>query len=554
MSSSLVRAVTVSLVILLPSLRVFAQTQVTPKTAKSLGSVSGKVTIKEKGAPGVVVALHRPNFFNPFEPTPRATTDQDGNYKINNVEAGAYQVVFGAVGYVPANNISRSHNIVVGDGENIENINFALVRGGVITGRITDADGRPVIQQAVQLFRADVLDQPGQQNQTQQRQSINESITDDRGIYRMFGLNPGRYKVAAGRGDFAFGYSSNRGSVHYKEVFYPDTQDYAKATVLEVGEGSESNGIDISLGRPVESFSASGRVIEGEKGQPVANKQLAMQRLAGDVVEYLPQFLSTNGLGEFTAEGLTPGKYGVSLMSELNGAMRAENTSFDIIDSDVTGITVRIVKGASINGIVVLETDDKRAYATLTQLEIQAYVQPSHGLVTGSFSHATIGGDGSFRIGGLPAGTVSMGISPSNGMSQMKGLGLSRIERDGVTQARELEVKEGEQVTGVRVIVNYGTAKLTGVVTIENGPLPDGARIFVRLVKSGEASDLRQSGVDERGHFLVDGLPSGSYEITASIVGGSAKPPRSVKQTVVLDDGGTTDVNITLDLASGPKP
>ena len=546
MSSSLVRAVTVSLVILLPSLRVFAQTQVTPKTVKSLGSVSGKVTIKGKGAPGVVVALHRSDFFNSYESTARATTDQDGNYKINNVAAGAYQVSFGAVGYVPANNISGFRNIAVGDGENIENVNFTLVRGGVITGKITDADGRPVIEQAVRLFSADIPDQ--QQGQTQPSQPINVSFTDDRGIYRMFGLNAGRYKVASGRGDFVFGYINNLGRVPYKEVFYPDTQDYAKAKVLEVSEGSESTGIDISLGRPVESFSASGRVIEGEKGQPVANKQLAMQRLVGDVVEYLPQFLSTNGLGEFTAEGLTPGKYQVSLMSELNGAMRAENTSFDIIDSDVTGITVRVIKGASISGSVVLETDDKRAFANLTQLQIQAYVQPSPGLVTGSFSQASIGGDGSFLIGGLPSGTVNVAIS------RMKGYVLSRIERDGVTQVRGLEVKEGEQVAGVRVIVNYGTAKLRGLVTIENGPLPDGARIFVRLVKSGEALNLRPPSIDERGHFFVDGLPPGSYEITASIVGGSAKPPQSVKQTVVLDDDVTTDVNITLDLASGPKP
>ena len=546
MSSSLVRAVTVSLVILLPSLRVFAQTQVTPKPVKSLGSVSGKVTIKGKGAPNIVVALHRPDFFNPFESTARASTDQDGNYKINNVAAGAYQVSFGAVGYVSPNNISGFRNIAIGDGENIENVNIALVRGGVITGKITDADGRPVIEQAVRLVRADIPDQ--QQGQAQPRQPINVSFTDDRGIYRMFGLNPGRYKVVSGRGDFVFGYINNLGRVPYKEVFYPDTQDSAKATVLEVSEGSESTGIDISLGRPVESFSASGRVIEGEKGQPVANKQLAMQRLVGDVVEYLTQFPSTNGQGEFTAEGLTPGKYGVSLTSDLNGTMRAENTSFDIIDSDVKGITVRLVKGASITGIVVLETDDKRAFANLTQLQIQAYVQPSPGLVTGSFSQASIGGDGSFLIGGLPSGTVNVAIS------RMKGYVLSRIERDGVTQARGLEVKEGEQVAGVRVIVNYGTAKLRGLVTIENGPLPDGARIFVRLVKSGEALNLRPPSIDERGHFFVDGLPPGSYEITASIVGGSAKPPQSVKQTVVLDDDVTTDVNITLDLASGPKP
>ena len=247
MSSSLVRAVTVSLVIVLPSLRVFAQTQVTPKPVKSLGSVSGKVTIKGKGAPNIVVALHRPDFFNPFESTARATTDQDGNYKINNVAAGAYRVSFGAVGYVPANNISGFRNIAVGDGENIEDVNIALVRGGVISGKITDADGRPLIEQAVRLFRVDIPDQAAQQDQAQQRQPWDESMTDDRGIYRMFGLNPGRYKVAAGRGDFAFAYSNNLGRVPYKEIFYPDTQDYAKATVLEVSVGSEATGIDISL-------------------------------------------------------------------------------------------------------------------------------------------------------------------------------------------------------------------------------------------------------------------------------------------------------------------
>jgi hypothetical protein len=270
--------------------------------------------------------------------------------------------------------------------------------------------------------------------------------------------------------------------------------------------------------------------------------------MVGDEIEYLPQFLTSNGQGEFTAEGLTPGKYGVSLISEINGEMRGENTTFEIIDADVKGITVRVVKGASISGTVVLETDDKRAFATLTQLQIQAYVQPSPELVTGSFSQASIGGDGSFRIGGLASGTANVSIS------HMKGFVLSGIERDGVTQARGIEVKEGEQVAGVRVIINYGTAKLRGFVTIKNGPMPDGIRIFVRLLKHGEIISLRPPTVDERGHFFVDGLSPGSYEIAAAIVGGSAKPARSVKQTVILEDGVTTDVNLSLDLASDPKP
>jgi hypothetical protein len=560
MSSSIVRVVTLSLLILVSSLLVFAQTQVTSKTTKPLGSVSGKVTIKEKGAPGIAVALRRPDYFNPYESRPRATTDQDGNYKINNVAPGAYEVAFGALGYIPADVNSRSRSVVVGDGENIENINFALVRGGVITGKITDADGRPVIQQVVRLFRADPTNLRTPQGQVQERplSPANTSTTDDRGIYRMFGLMPGRYKVSAGRGDNVYpGGSGPFGRVSYvsyKEVFFPDATDHTKATLLEVSEGSEATNIDITLGRPFETFSARGRVINAEKGEPVANVRFGLQRVVGDQYEFIPQVVMSNALGEFRAEGLIPGKYSVLMMSDTNSDLRAENTYFDIIDADVTGVTVRVVKGASISGIVVLETEDKRAFAKLTQLQIQAYVQNPNAKSMGSSSRATIGGDGSFRLGGLGEGIANLSINPVNALNQIKGFMLSRVERDGMVQRRGLEVKEGEQITGVRVIINYGTATIRGFVTIENGPLPQGARIFVRLLKAGEVPTIRPPNVDERGRFLVEGLPAGSYEISVSVSGPGLRPRPEVKQDVVLQDGVVSDVTITLDLAGQTPP
>jgi Carboxypeptidase regulatory-like domain len=557
MRSSIVRAVTVTLEILLSSLLVFSQTQTTSKAVKPVGSISGRVTIKEKAAPGIAVALRGSDFFNPYDVRPRAVTDQDGNYKIANVAAGSYEVVFGALGYIPTDVNSRSRSVVVGDGENIENINFALVRGGVITGRITDADGRPAIQQAVRLFRADPPNPRTPQSQVQERplSPANTSTTDDRGIYRMFGLMPGRYKVSAGRGDNVYpGGGGPIGRVSYKEVFFPDATDHTKATVLEVSEGSETTNIDITLGRPFETFSARGRVINGEKGEPVANVRFTLQRVVGDQYEFTPQFVMSNALGGFSAEGLIPGKYSVFMMSDTNSDLRAENTSFDIIDADVTGVTVRVVKGASISGIVVLETEDKRAFAKLTQLELQAYVQNPNAKSMGSSSRATIGGDGSFRFGGLGDGIANLSINPVNALNQIKGFMLSRVERDGVVQRRGLEVKEGEQITGVRVIVNYGTATIRGFVTIENGPLPPGARIFVRLLKAGEVPTIRPPNVDERGRFLVEGLPAGSYEISVSVSGPGLKPRPPVKQDVVLQDGVVSDVTITLDLAGQTPP
>src|SRR5262245_24301381 len=108
MNSSIVRSVTLGLGFLFSSHLVFAQTQTATKAVKPLGSLSGRVTIKDKAAPGVAVALRKTDYFNPYDAGPRGVTDQDGNYKINNIAAGAYQITFGAPGYVLADNTNRS--------------------------------------------------------------------------------------------------------------------------------------------------------------------------------------------------------------------------------------------------------------------------------------------------------------------------------------------------------------------------------------------------------------------------------------------------------------
>ena len=555
MRSSTARAVIAALAIIVSSVSLFAQTQSAAKTVKATGSVAGRVTIKNKPASGVAVGLRKPENYSPFESFPRAITDQDGNYKITNVVAGAYDVIPGAPAFILSdNNNPRGRSIVVGDGENVENINFALVRGGVITGKITDADQRPVIQQQVRLFRAEPPDpraQPGRVTFP-----VNTVSTDDRGIYRMFGLTPGRYKVSIGRGDETSGSFNPIGRISYREVFYPDATEQAKAAVIEVSEGSEATNIDITLGRPIETFSATGSVIDGERGQPVPNVRFTMQRLIGERSEFMPVLITSNSRGEFAAEGLIPGKYGVALMTDPNSELRADSMTFDVIDSDVSGVTVRLVKGGSISGVVLLETEDKRAIAKLSQLQIQAYVQnPGGGANFGGAPRSTIGGDGSFRVGGLSAGTANLNLAPTMDMNQMKGFLVSRIERDGVIQPRGIEIKDGEQVAGIRIIVNYGSATLKGVVTVENGPLPPGSRIFVQLRKAGDMPlSIRPPSVDERGRFIADGIPGGSYELWVSVAGGNVRGRPPVKQQIVLQDGTVTDVAVTLDLAGGPKP
>ena len=63
--------------------------------------------------------------------------------------------------------------------------------GGVITGKVADEDGKPVIAQGVGAFR---LDQQGKRDNTAAFQMLMWQ-TDDRGVYRIFGLEPGIFEA-----------------------------------------------------------------------------------------------------------------------------------------------------------------------------------------------------------------------------------------------------------------------------------------------------------------------------------------------------------------------
>jgi hypothetical protein len=473
---------------------------------------------------------------------------------MNNVPPGSYEVTVGAPGFVTTDPVNaRSRTVALIAGETVDDINFALVRGGVITGKVTDAEGRPVIQQQVNIYRSDAFNQ--QQSQPRRPLSASTSgTTDDRGIFRIFGIAAGQYKVAVGRGEETYSGSLAVGRTSYQQVFHANVSDQAKATIIAVTEGSEANNIDISLGPPIQTFTATGRTVDGEKFTSLPNVRFGLQRIRGEQTEFMNTTVTSNSQGGFVVEGLLPGKYGVFLMPEPNSGLRADATEFEIVDQDVSGLTVRLTKGAGVSGVVVLETDAKRVLGKLDQMQLHAYVfNQADGSGMGQSASSTIAADGSFSISGLPAGTANFSLGGIRGQDETKRFIISRVERDGVVQPRGIEVKEGEHVAGVRVVALYGSATLRGVVNLENGELPTGSSIFVRLGKPDENSGIRPPRVDVRGHFIAEGIPPGVYELSVS-VGGPNLKPRMVRQQVTLLDGVATDVVVTIDLASGAKP
>ncbi len=128
-----------------------------------------------------------------------------------------------------------------------------------------------------------------------------------------------------------------------------------------------------------------------------------------------------------------------------------------------------------------------------------------------------------------------------------------RVERDGVVRPRSIEIKAGEQTTGIKIIVRYGTGSIRGEVKLENGPLPPGGRVVVWIKKLGDTeANFRPYTVDARGHFLIEGVAAGSYEldVNANIPGRRAPP--STKQPIDVSEGTVTAVVVSLDLKSNP--
>lgn len=519
------------------------------KTSKK-NSVAGKVTIKGKPASGITVGLQTNDGSSSNHPLYKATTDQDGRYRINEVPAGGYQVFPIAPAFVVSDIRSASETVILSEGESVEDIDFALVRGGVITGRVTDPEGRPAIEQQVNLLAAE--------RAPNQRGSLNVYggfQTDDRGIYRMFGITAGRYKVAAGQGEDA-SFMDSRGRPSFRQSFYTeatDASDASRATVVEVTEGSEATNVDITLGRAAQTFAASGRIVDGESGQPIANARFGMQHT---VNEHSNSYVGVNSIsnnkGEFKVESLPPGKYKIFLATPPDSELRSDVVPFEIVDQDVNGLVIKSTKGgASLSGTVVLETYDKAVFAKLAQLRIQGYVQKLARESGPNMGHsASINPDGSFRLGGLEAGSVyfSLGARDRN---LTKGFTIAQIEREGVVEPRGVPITEGEQITGVRLVVSYGNATVRGIVKLEDGPLPAGARVFLRISRDGDPrpdlQNIQSPQVDSRGHFLIEGIPSGLYYFVVElVVPGVSRARRPVNQQVTVLDDVVTDVTIIL--------
>lgn len=521
------------------------------------GIITGRVMLGDKGAANVSVLVYTSERSSEIKAVARATTDFEGRYRLTDVPPGRYSVVPVAPTMVGSNEGIFGESgkaVTLAEGETVEKIDFSLTRGGVITGRITDADGAPVIGQRVNLLSVD-------KNQRSRGYSATNPYmyqTDDRGIYRLYGIAPGKYTISVGESPATGEVRFTPGRrAYFIRTYYPSVTDESKATIIEVTEGSESSNIDITLGRKEQTFSASGRVLD-ESGQPVPNVRVGSGAIMRDQnrMNSFGFVSTTDEQGRFRLDGMMAGRYAAFVWNTDENNSYSEPVAFEIAEGDVSGLELKLRRGATISGVAVIEgTTDKSVLAKLTQLQVSAASPPKSGtLAAPTFSVARIAPDGSFRISGLRAGKFRIYLG---GYPPPIGFTLARVEREGVPQ-QEIEVASGAQVTGVRLVFEYGSGSIRGLVKIENGALPEGLRMNVYARRSGELSEFSNRGtmVDARGHFLIEGLPPGDYELTLQTYMVEGSRPRAltrIKQNVTVTNGVESEVNFAFDPNANPK-
>jgi len=548
-------------------------------------SISGRVTVGGKPAANAVVMVVEvdPQSRNEWafvfggESSHRAfikaRTDGEGRYHATGLAEGAYVIRALSKAYTPSKSspeFDTSRSVTLDEGESRDNVDLALVRGGVITGRVVDAEGRPLIGAHVQLT---LLDENGRPHGGFYFDNWEILRTDDRGVYRLYGLAAGRYILSAG-GEGAF----SRASRSHPKTFHPDATDEKQAKVIEVKEGAEVTDIDIRLGVAKQTYEAAGRVIDAETGQPLAQVQVMCMEAPDKEGRggRTSREMATDDQGRFQFAGLSPGRYDLVLSNRPRGSGEhySEAIRFELSDADVSGLELKAIRGSTVTGIVVLEgVGDPVAKAKLQQALVSVFVarkrEPgADGPAYLGRGHSTtkIASNGGFRLTGAQPGMASFHV----GGPQENIFWIKRVEHNGAEINSALEIRQGEQITGIRIVLAYANGSIRGQVEIAGGQLPEGWHLHLRATPIRTAEDkenrpafhtgMGYTEADEKGRFVIERLVAGEYDLTLHVMvrvsqydWSSAPGMKPIKQRVTVNSGAETPVKITLDPARKPQ-
>ena len=166
----------------------------TQATPPGTGVISGRVSVDGTGTPvrRARVTLSAPELRGGRS----AITNDEGVFSFTALPAGRFSLTASRAGYIDSPYGAKKPGrpgtpIQLAAGQKMEKAEIALPKGGVITGVVVDDNGEPAPRTQVRVLR--YVMRTGEKT----LQQAGTDQTDDRGIYRVYGLLPGDYMVSA---------------------------------------------------------------------------------------------------------------------------------------------------------------------------------------------------------------------------------------------------------------------------------------------------------------------------------------------------------------------
>ena len=325
-----------------------------PARPAPLGVISGQLVDRDRGGPVRKAQVRL------ISTTPRMTrttvSDEEGRFAFLDLPGTEYTLTASRSGYLEMAYGARrpgasspGSSILLSPGQRIENVSLALPRAGVIAGTVTDEFGDPAFNIPVRAMRLAFV------NGERMPQAGGQAVTDDLGAYRIAGLVPGEYLVAAVPRDTVMtaqaqfqdlsaraaviasgAFEDSQAAVDrmrqataegraprlpstigYVPVYYPGTVQPSEAQRVEVGLSQQILGVDLRLA-VIQTATLSG-VVTGLDGQPGA-VQVQLVNRAAPMAQVGVWFQNAGTGGRFSFVGLVPGNYVVHARRDATGA------------------------------------------------------------------------------------------------------------------------------------------------------------------------------------------------------------------------------------------
>ena len=483
-------------------------------------SISGRVTT-ETGAP-----LRRAEIRATSNGglTRFTTTDTEGRYLVRDLPAGSFTVHVSKSGFVPLylgqrRPFERRTTLQLQAGTRAL-ANMQLPRAGAITGRIVDRTGEPVMGVRVQALRRRMVDGLRGLQATGAADT-----TDDQGSYRVYGLPPGEYYVAATprraeetAGRPVAGTILGRGTT---PIYYPGTANRDEAQRITVDVSGEARA-DLQLSE-VRTSRVSGIVLQAN-GTPAAGAMLTLLSRDvsignGDTLDgVMPLQLQddADADGRFEIVGVPPGSFTLRAQARRSISVPFDPVSQRFVapqdvpavemavmplnvEGDMGGLTITTSPGGNVEIVMVPDQGVTSPLPSNVRVTVRMGDRSELGLM--AMDHNS--GRGMLT---LPS-AARVGVE---GLPENWAVKSILLDNEDVTD-RMFEVRDRQPKT-LRIVLTDRIAGVVGSIGSSFGDSGNAAQAFVLVFAEDEKrwgypSRFIRTARSDRGRFEVAGLP-----------------------------------------------